>query len=264
MIGKSKSVKGRLSGALYKEREDKQFELIYQHNMIGETPKERWEEMKEVADLNHRMDKPFLENVLSPEKSKGDSLSKEEWQKLSKDYAKKMNFGDNQWYAVLHQNTDEKHLHIFANRVDFSGKSTIKDNFIGEKSGKIAENLAKERGWRTAKEIAQEKKTEMKTALQGCLSKSNSLEDLQDKMYSQGYVLELHYQNKNGDQKLNGARVIPVSEYKPTVEMSKREQLAKKGFKLSDISRGLNIKDIAHQFAKNIIKTQTKNYGIGL
>lgn len=89
MIGKAKSVKGSLSGALYKEREDKQAKIIYQHDMIGETPKERWEEMKEVADINQRMEKPFLENVISPEKSKGDNLSKEEWEKLSKDYAKK-------------------------------------------------------------------------------------------------------------------------------------------------------------------------------
>ena len=257
MIGKAKSVKGSLSGALYKEREDKQAEIIYQHNMIGETPKERWEEMKEVADINQRMEKPFLENVISPEKSKGDNLSKEEWEKLSKDYADKMNFGDNQWYAVLHKNTDEKHLHIFANRVDFSGKNTIKDNFIGEKSGKIAEQLAKERGWRTAKEIAQLKKVEIKKTLQECLPRSKSLEDLQDKMHSQGYVLELNYQNKNGEQKLNGARVIPVSEYKPTAEMSKREQLAKKGFKLSDIDRKMNINTIKNEISKNIIKTQS-------
>ena len=262
MIGKAKSVKGSLTGALYKEREDKEAELIYQHNMIGETPKERWEEMKEVANLNQRMEKPFLENIISPEKSKGDNLSTEEWQKLSKDYADKMNFGDNQWYAVLHKNTDEKHLHIFANRVDFSGKNTIKDNFIGEKSGKIAEQLAKERGWRTAKEIAQEKKAEMKSTLEECISKSKSLEDLQYKMQSQGYVLELNYQNKNGEQKLNGARVIPVSEYKPVVEMSKREQLAKKGFKLSDIDRKMNINSIKNELSKNIIETQSYGRGI--
>lgn len=262
MIGKAKSVKGSLSGALYKEREDKQAEIIYQHNMIGETPKERWEEMKEVADINQRMEKPFLENVISPEKSKGDNLSKEEWEKLSKDYAEKMNFGDNQWYAVLHKNTDEKHLHIFANRVDFSGKNTIKDNFIGEKSGKVAEQLAKERGWMTAKEIAQVKKVEIKTALQESISQSKSLEDLQDKMHSKGYVLELNYQNRDGEQKLNGARVIPVSEYKSISETSKREQMAKKGFKLSDIDRKMNINTIKNEISKNIIKTQSYGRGI--
>ncbi len=262
MIGKSKSVKGSLSGAMYKEREDKESEIIYQHNMVGETPKERWEEMKEVADLNQRMEKPFLENVISPEKSKGDSLSKEDWEKLSKDYAEKMKFGDNQWYAVLHKNTDEKHLHIFANRVDFSGKNTIPDNFIGEKSGKVAEQLAKERGWETAKEIAQGKKAEIKNVLEECIPKSKSLSELQDKMHSKGYVLELNYQNKGGEQKLNGARVIPISEYKPKEELSKREQLAKKGFKLSDIDRKLNINSINAEISKNIIKTQ--NYGRGI
>lgn len=262
MIGKSKSVKGSLSGALYKEQQDKQSEVIYQHNLFGETAKERWEEMKDIAHLNHRMEKPFLENVLSPEKSKGDELTKSDWEQLSKDYAEKMNFGDNQWYAVLHKNTDEKHLHIFANRVDFSGKNTIKDNFIGEKSGKVAEQLAKDRGWKTAKEIAQEKKTAIKQALHECLPYSKSLESLQNRMHSQGYILELNFQNKGGSQILNGARIIPVSEYKPILEMSKREIMAKKGFKLSEIDRKLNIHMIKNIISKNIIKTL--DYGRGI
>ena len=84
-----------------------------------------------------------------------------------------------------------------------------------------------------------------------------SLEDLQDKMHSKGYVLELNYQNKDGEQKLNGARVIPVSEYKSISEMSKREQMAKKGFKLSDIDRKMNINTIKNEISKNIIKTQS-------
>lgn len=88
------------------------------------------------------------------------------------------------------------------------------------------------------------------------------MDDLQDKMYSKGYVLELNYQNKDGEQKLNGARVIPISENKPIAEMSKREQLAKKGFKLSDIDRKLNINTIKNEISKNIIKTQ--NYGRGI
>ena len=79
---------------------------------------------------------------------------------------------------------------------------------------------------------------------------------------SKGYVLELNYQNKGGEQKLNGARVIPISEYKSKEELSKREQLAKKGFKLSDIDRKLNINSINAEISKNIIKTQ--NYGRGI
>ncbi|MRM86532.1 relaxase/mobilization nuclease domain-containing protein [Riemerella anatipestifer] len=249
MIGKAKSVKGSLKGALYKEQQDKQAEIIYQNNMVGKSPRERWEEMKEIANINQRIDKPFIENVISPEKSKGDILSKEEWKKLAKDYAKKMNFGDNQWYAVLHKNTDEKHLHIFVNRVNFSGKNTIKDNFIGKKSGSIADQLAKERGWKTAKEIAQDKKNKIKLTLQENISKSKSLRDLQNKMYSDGYVLELNYQNKNGEQKLNGARIIPVLEYKTVENMSKRERMAKKGFKLSEIDRKITINTIKKEIS---------------
>ena len=88
------------------------------------------------------------------------------------------------------------------------------------------------------------------------------MEDLQDKMHSKGYVLELNYQNRDGEQKLNGARVIPVSEYKSISEMSKREQMAKKGFKLSDIDRKMNINTIKNEISKNIIKTQSYGRGI--
>lgn len=98
--------------------------------------------------------------------------------------------------------------------------------------------------------------------MEECIPKSKSLSELQDKMHSQGYVLELNYQNKGGEQKLNGARIIPVSEYKSKEELSKREQLAKKGFKLSEIDRKLDINSINTEISKNIIKTQ--NYGRGI
>ncbi|UCA62263.1 relaxase/mobilization nuclease domain-containing protein (plasmid) [Chryseobacterium rhizoplanae] len=262
MIAKAKSVKGSLAGALYKERPDKDHEIIYQNNMFGETAHERWEELRDIANLNTRLENKYIENVVSPPKEIGDQLSREDWEKLAKDYALKSGYGENQWYAVLHQNTDEKHLHIYANRINFEGKNTIDSEKIGERSGKIAEELSQERGWKTAKEISSDKKADIMQCLENSVSSSRSWDQVASKMEEQGYVLELSYQDKNGIKTLNGARITPVEEYKGKEEMSRREQLSKKGYKLSEIDRNMKIKELDNKLKKNLEKSQ--NYGRSL
>ncbi|MGL6126236.1 relaxase/mobilization nuclease domain-containing protein [Chryseobacterium artocarpi] len=259
MIAKAKSVKGSLAGAMYKEREDKQHEFICQNNMIGENARERWEEMRDIANLNSRTENKYIENVISPPREIGEKLTKEDWEKIAKDYAEKMNFGENQWYAVKHNNTDEPHLHIIVNRIDFSAKNTINSQYIGEKSGKTAETMSRERGWKTAQEFAKEKKEKIKVSLQNSVGSSRSWGEVADKMKSQGYHLELSYKEGN---KLNGARVIPLQEFKNKEDMSRREQLAKKGYKLSEIDRKIKIGDLDKKIKENELKQEkTQNYG---
>ena len=61
-----------------------------------------------------------------------------------------------QYISFLHSDKDHKHLHIFVNRIDPNGKA-YKDQFISKKTQRIAESIAKERGFTTAKEIQQQK-----------------------------------------------------------------------------------------------------------
>jgi len=165
MSAKAKSVKGSPAAASYKEQEIKESTVICQNNMYGETAGERWEEMREIANLNKRTEKPFIENMVSPPAEYTKDFAADDWDELARDYCEKMGYGDNQWYAVLHENTAHPHLHISVNRIDFSGRNTIDDSFIGERSGKAMEGISRDRGWKTAHEFAQEKKGLMKDAL---------------------------------------------------------------------------------------------------
>ena len=74
--------------------------------------------------------------------------------------------------------------------------------------------------------------------------------------------MELSYQDKKGIKTLNGARITPVEEYKGKEEMSRREQLSKKGYKLSEIDRNMKIKELDNKLKKNLEKSQ--NYGRSL
>ncbi len=68
-----------------------------------------------------------------------------------------MNLKENQFISFLHFDEDHKHLHIFINRINGNGKA-YKDNYISKKAQRIADNMAKARGFSTAKEIQIEKK----------------------------------------------------------------------------------------------------------
>jgi hypothetical protein len=66
-----------------------------------------------------------------------------------------MKLDDHQFISFLHTDEKHKHLHIFVNRIDFDGKA-YKDHFISKKAQRIAESVAKEWGFTTAKEIQQQ------------------------------------------------------------------------------------------------------------
>lgn len=245
IIARAKSVAGSLSASEYKEQDNKKAVVIAQENMTGLTPAERWDELKIVAKMNKRTEKAFIENVLSPTKEVGDQMSAEEWKKLATDYADKLGYRDNQWYAVLHQNTDEKHLHIYVNRIDFNGKNTINDHRIGQRAGKVADKLAKDRGLKTAKELTKSKTNKIAEVIRTESKTATSWEQFQERMKSQGFVFQLNYNAKG----LNGARVIPIHQIKPN--KSRREELSKKGYTLSKIDRKLKVNDLQALFEHN-------------
>jgi hypothetical protein len=72
-----------------------------------------------------------------------------------------MNLNENQSITFLHRDKDHLHLHIFVNRIDYNGKA-YKDHFISKKAQRIAESMAKARGFKTAKEIQIEKEMRLR------------------------------------------------------------------------------------------------------
>ncbi|MBD3906407.1 relaxase/mobilization nuclease domain-containing protein [Chryseobacterium sp. Ch-15] len=233
----------------YQQSDKEQSVEVCRNGLSGEKPKELFEEFKQVADLNKRTENKYVTAVISPPKEYSQNLSLNDWAKLAEDYLKKEGIGkDNQYLVHLHQSTDDKHLHIIANRIDYYGKNQVTSHNIGERASSHAEVLSKERSWKTAQEITREKKEEIKNVLLQEKGQSKSLRDLVDRMDNRGYIMQIS-ENSTG---LNGARIIPKADI--NMNPSVLEKVTKQGFKLSDIDPKLKIKEIALDLAKSIGK----------
>lgn len=233
----------------YQQSDKEQSVEVCRNGLSGEKPKELFEEFKQVADLNKRTENKYVTAVISPPKEYSQNLSINDWAKLAEDYLKREGIGkDNQYLVHLHQSTDDKHLHIIANRIDYYGKNKVTSHNIGERASGHAEILSKERDWKTIKEITGEKKAEIKNVLLEEKGQSKSLSDLVNRMDKRGYIMQIS-ENFKG---LNGARIIPKADI--NMNPSVLEKVTKQGFKLSDIDPKLKIKEIALDLAKSIGK----------
>lgn len=107
--------------------------------------------------------------VVSPSQKIGDSYSSSDWSKLTREFLYKLgylvgvpNLVDEQPYiSFLHTGSKSKtkHLHIYVNRI-LTNNRPITDKFIGKKSSLVAEQIARERGYKTAKQVRMEKEKE--------------------------------------------------------------------------------------------------------
>lgn len=98
--------------------------------------------MKAIAKLSSIKNK-YVVAVLSPTEEQNQKCNLKTGNQWQKNYAKTFDFYDNQWRWDVHGNTDEKHLHIYASRIDFSGKNSVKEARIGLRSGNWAEKYSK-------------------------------------------------------------------------------------------------------------------------
>ncbi len=155
MIGKAKSI-SHVSNAINYAKNKKGAIEINRHNVAGETGREIAKEFRVFQNLNARCEKNSLSIVLSPTVFDGKKLSDNDFARLADDFLSRMNLKENQYVTFLHSDKNHKHLHIFVNRIDSSGKA-YKDNYISKKTQRLAESIAKERGFTTAKEVQQQK-----------------------------------------------------------------------------------------------------------
>jgi hypothetical protein len=133
MIGKitiGKSFRGCLLYCLNDKRE--QQNLITQgraeallFNMCFGSQRELIEQFNDVRKLNPRLLKPVLHITLSL--APGELLSKDTLTEICEHCARDMGFGNNQYVAIQHSDTDHQHLHIVANRIGFD-KRTVSDS----------------------------------------------------------------------------------------------------------------------------------------
>ncbi len=155
MIGKAKSISHAANAIDYAMKKTDAV-AISRNLLIGETGKKMAQEFRVFQNLNARCQRNSFSIVLSPTITDGAMLTTKDFAKLTDDFLSGMNLKENQFISILHSDEQHKHLHIFVNRIDMNGKA-YKDNYISKKAQRIAERIAKEWGFTTAKQVQLEK-----------------------------------------------------------------------------------------------------------
>lgn len=156
MIGKGKSIAHTGTSIEYGWNQEKDAEIVFSQHLAGTDPQEITEEFKLIQQENARCQKNTLSFILSPTVEDGKSLSKEKLWELSQRFIKEMGLKERQAIAFVHRDKAHTHVHLYVNRIGFDGRA-YNDSFIGKRSQLAAENVAKEMGLTTVKEVQLEK-----------------------------------------------------------------------------------------------------------
>ena len=157
MIGKCKAIAHGSTALDYIFREGKLGSRLAFHNLCSREPKAIYEEMKVVSNYNSRCRNKFLriEIGIAPQDEKKLSVSELMW--ITHLFAKRMGLDNYQWVAVTHKDTDNRHIHIIANRISLYGE-VYDTTFVSNRAARVAEEISREKGLTIAKEVKAERK----------------------------------------------------------------------------------------------------------
>ena len=157
MIGKCKAIAHGSTALDYIFREGKLGSRLAFHNLCSREPKTIYEEMKVVSDYNSRCRNKFLriEIGIAPQDEKRLPIS--ELMRIAHLFAKRMRLDNHQWVAVTHKDTDNRHIHIIANRISLYGE-VYDTTFVSNRAARVAEEISRSKGLTIAKEVRAEKK----------------------------------------------------------------------------------------------------------
>ena len=238
MIGKCKAIAHGSTALDYIFREGKLGNRLAFHNLCSRESKAIYEEMKLVSDYNTRCKNKFLriEIGIAPQDEK--KLSVSELAQIAHLFAKKMGLDNHQWVAVTHKDTDNRHIHIIANRISLYGE-VYDTTFVSNRAARVAEDISREKGLTIAKEVKAERKhqkakvnptrEEAKKELQGICY---TLLDKYKGTGITGYSMFLYELNKNGI----------------TIECMKNKQDKVYGLKISYAGQSFKASEIGREF----------------
>ena len=157
MIGKCKAIAHGSTALDYIFREGKLGYRLAFHNLCSREPKTIYEEMKVVSDYNSRCRNKFLriEIGIAPQDER--KLPVSELMRIAHLFAKRIGLDNHQWVAVTHKDTDNRHIHIVANRISLFGE-VYDTTFVSNRAARVAEEISREKGLTIAKEIKAERK----------------------------------------------------------------------------------------------------------
>ena len=163
MIGKCKAIAHGSTALDYIFREGKLGSRLAFHNLCSREPKTIYEEMKVVSEYNSRCRNKFLriEIGIAPQDEK--RLPVSELMRIAHLFAKRMGLDNHQWVAVTHKDTDNRHIHIIANRISLYGE-VYDTTFVSNRAARVAEEISREKGLTITKEVKAERKHQKEKA----------------------------------------------------------------------------------------------------
>ena len=204
MIGKCKAIALGSTALNYIVRDGKLGSRLAFHNLCSRDPKTIYEEMKVVSNYNSRCRNKFLriEIGIAPQDEK--RLPVSELMGIAHLFAKRMGLDNHQWVAVTHKDTDNRHIHIIANRISLYGE-VYDTTFVSNKAARVAEEISREKSKTIAKEVKAERKYQKAKVSP---TREQTKKDVQQICYSlldkykgtgiTGHFMFLYKLNKNG------------------------------------------------------------------
>jgi hypothetical protein len=229
--------------------------------MNPESWKDTAKEMKRHQDLNTRCENNTFRIEISPAKADVVNWKHWQWEDLAEKVIQKSGLEGRQYVAVLHQDTDNPHLHIVANRVDHKGEA-MDDQFCSNRMAQTAQLIAEEMNmtiannvkrtsdkgkkdrkvndeWKDFEKLDRKKKKKLlREGFRGIISNEEYGKEKVFKMFEAlrekgiHYKLLYHKDSRTGEDVVYGAKIIA------------------KGFefKASDIDKRLGAKKIRKTF----------------
>jgi len=212
-------------------------EMVASNYLLSSTAEGQFQEMKTVADRNSNVKKWALTGYISQPDEIGRKLTDQEFTEIATKALIKIGVTENNQFRLdIHNSTKQKHLHFIVNRIDISGKCTVKSHDIGRRFGEAVRAVCKEKGLLTDVEIGIQKKALMLKNLKETLKTAKNFDELILKMKAKGFEVQLSTNAKVG---VSGMRIVMEKDKNPNTE-----RIYKSGYKLSEITNKLKIKDI--------------------
>ena len=212
-------------------------EMVASNCLLSSTAEGQFQEMKTVVDRNINVKKWALTGYISQPDEIGRNLTDQEFTEIATKALEKIGVTENNQFRLdIHNSTKQKHLHFIVNRIDISGKCTVKSHDIGRRFGEAVREVCKEKGLLTDVEIGIQKKALMLKNLKETLKTAKNFDELILKMKTKGFEVQLSTNVKVG---VSGMRIVMEKDKNPNTE-----RIYKSGYKLSEITNKLKIKDI--------------------
>lgn len=141
MIGNITSGKGARGLLNYITEKDKAERIG--GTMAGENSRELSREMAAIRNMNPDAANPIKHFSLSL--PPGERLSSEQWENVAHRYMDEMGYGNCQWVAYRHSDTEKDHIHIAASRTNLDGK-LIHEGHERAKSQVVLRSIEREYG----------------------------------------------------------------------------------------------------------------------